>query len=73
MVKILGTARNAGLVLLSALVMGEEVTAQQAAGYALCLGFFGAYNYYKMTEKHVPVSHAKEEIMPLKADVEVGK
>ena len=50
MVKLLGTARNAGLVLISALALGEEVTLQQAAGYAVCLGFFAAYNYYKMTE-----------------------
>ncbi|KAH8088664.1 hypothetical protein JL720_6614 [Aureococcus anophagefferens] len=37
MVKLLGTARNAGLVLLSALALGEEVTAQQALGYGICL------------------------------------
>ena len=50
MVKLLGTARNAGLVLVSAVALGEEVTTQQALGYALCLAFFGSYNYYKMTE-----------------------
>ena len=44
----MGTARNAGLVLFSALFLGEVVTAQQAFGYAFCLGFFGLYNYYKM-------------------------
>ena len=51
MVKLLGTARNAGLVLLSALALGEEVTAQQAVGYGICLAFFAAYNYFKLTEK----------------------
>ncbi|KAH8055218.1 hypothetical protein JL720_14327 [Aureococcus anophagefferens] len=51
MVKLLGTARNAGLVLLSALALGEEVTAQQALGYGICLAFFAAYNYFKLTEK----------------------
>lgn len=50
MVKLLGTARNSGLVLFSALVFGEQVTAIQAFGYAYCLAFFGAYNYFKMTE-----------------------
>ena len=54
MVKLLGTARNAGLVLISALALGEEVTLQQAAGYALCLIFFALYNYYKMTEPKAP-------------------
>jgi len=50
MVKLLGTARNAGLVLVSALALGDEVTGQQAAGYALTLAFFGVYNYLKLTE-----------------------
>ena len=50
MVKLLRTARNAGLVLFSALAMGEEVTGQQALGYTICLLFFGCYVYYKLTE-----------------------
>mmetsp|Transcript_10797 Transcript_10797/g.32191 ORF Transcript_10797/g.32191 Transcript_10797/m.32191 type:complete len:251 (+) Transcript_10797:1-753(+) len=64
MVKLLGTARNAGLVLISALALGEEVTRQQACGYAVCLGFFAAYNYYKMTEPKAPppkVAPAEDE------------
>ena len=50
MLKLLGTARNAGLVLFSALFLGEEITPLQALGYALCLAFFGLYNYYKMNK-----------------------
>jgi len=47
MIKLLGTARNAGLVLVSALALGDEVTRTQAAGYVLTLGFFAVYNYLK--------------------------
>ena len=66
MVKLLGTARNAGLVLFSALAMGEEVTGQQALGYTICLLFFGCYNYYKLTEtKAVPSQQS--------ADAEAGE
>jgi len=50
MIKLLGTARNAGLVLVSALALGDEVTRTQAAGYALTLGFFAVYNYLKFHE-----------------------
>ena len=48
MLKLMGTARNAGLVLFSAIFLGDEITATQAFGYAICLFFFGLYNYYKM-------------------------
>jgi len=47
MLKLMGTARNAGLVLFSALFLGEEITSLQALGYVLCLIFFGMYNYFK--------------------------
>ena len=45
--KLLGTARNAGLVLFSACFLGEHVTPTQGFGYAVSLGFFGVYNYVK--------------------------
>jgi len=48
MLKLLGTARNAGLVLFSAVFLGEEITPLQGFGYALSLAFFGLYNYYKI-------------------------
>ena len=48
MLKLLGTARNAGLVLFSAIFLGEQITALQAFGYLVCLYAFGLYNYYKM-------------------------
>ena len=41
---------QAGLVLFSALFLGDEITATQAVGYAICLFFFGLYNYYKMNK-----------------------
>ena len=47
MLKLMGTARNAGLVIFSALFLGETISSTQAAGYALCLAFFGMYNYFK--------------------------
>ena len=48
MLKLMGTARNAGLVLFSAIFLGETITTTQTVGYAICLFFFGLYNYYKM-------------------------
>jgi len=48
MLKLLGTARNAGLVLFSAVFLGEEITPLQGFGYALSLAIFGLYNYYKI-------------------------
>ena len=46
----MGTARNAGLVLFSAIFLGETITAVQTFGYLVCLTFFGLYNYYKMNK-----------------------
>lgn len=48
MLKLMGTARNAGLVLFSAIFLGETITGLQAFGYFVCLVFFGVYNYFKM-------------------------
>lgn len=48
MIKVMGTSKNAGLVLFSVFFRGEIVTAQQAFGYAWSLLFFGLYNYCKM-------------------------
>ena len=46
--KVLGTARNAGLVLVSSWLYDESITRLEAAGYMLSLGAFGAYNYFKI-------------------------
>ena len=43
--KVLGTARNAGLVLFSALVMGEATTPLEIGGYAIALLGFAAVKY----------------------------
>lgn len=48
--KVLGAARNAGLVLLSVLYYGELVSGTQALGYAVSLCFFGLYSFLKMNK-----------------------
>jgi len=50
MLKLMGTARNAGLVLFSAVFLGDTITPTQVFGYGVCLTFFGVYNYYKMNK-----------------------
>ena len=45
--KVLGTARNAFLVVASVYVYGEIVTSLQLFGYMIALGFFGYYTYIK--------------------------
>ena len=50
MIKVMSTARNAGLVLYSVMVHGEIVTVQQGSGYLWALAFFGLYNYFKMNK-----------------------
>mmetsp|Transcript_18047 Transcript_18047/g.41486 ORF Transcript_18047/g.41486 Transcript_18047/m.41486 type:complete len:113 (+) Transcript_18047:169-507(+) len=45
--KVLGTARNAGLVVFSTLFLGEQVGLLELVGYSLSLFFFALYNYYK--------------------------
>ena len=47
--KVCGTARNAGLVVWSALMMGEHVSQLEAAGYTVSLIAFGVYNWLKVT------------------------
>ena len=46
--KVLGTARNAGLVLLSPLLYHEVITPLEGVGYAISLLAFGLYNYFKI-------------------------
>lgn len=46
--KVLGTARNAGLVLLSAWLYNERITSLESFGYAISLAAFAAYNVFKM-------------------------
>jgi hypothetical protein len=44
---VLGTARNAGLVLWSAYMLGESISRLELAGYSISLTAFAAYNYFK--------------------------
>lgn len=46
--KVLGTTRNAGLVLFSAVWYQEHITRLEGVGYCISLLAFGAYNYYKI-------------------------
>ena len=46
--KVLGTARNAGLVLFSAFWYHETISQLEATGYAVSLLAFAAYNYFKV-------------------------
>lgn len=48
--KVFGTAKNAVVVYLGALLFAERVTTLQLCGYAVSLAGFGWYNYVKMTE-----------------------
>ena len=45
---MLGTAKNAIVVWIGIVFLGETVTVLQGAGYAISLGGFAAYNYLKM-------------------------
>jgi hypothetical protein len=46
--KVLGTARNAGLVLVASWLYSEHITTIEMVGYAVSLAAFGLYNYFKM-------------------------
>jgi len=64
--KTMTMARNAALVLFSALVMGETITSLEATGYTLLLGFFVVYTVAKAHEPKEPpppprVGAAREE------------
>ena len=50
MLKELGTARNAGLVVFGAIVLRETVSPLELSGYVVSLAAFTAYNYYRMKE-----------------------
>jgi len=49
--KTLTMARNGGLVIVSALVMGEPITSLEAFGYTGLLGCFAVYTWLQATEK----------------------
>ena len=46
--QVLGTARNAGLVLFSALFYDERITLLEGVGYGISLLAFFGYNYFKI-------------------------
>lgn len=61
--KVLGTARNAGLVIFSFVFLQEVVTSLQGVGYTMSLVAFGFYNYFKMSQV-APAAH-KTNIEPV--------
>eukprot|EP00511_Aplanochytrium_stocchinoi_P006909 CAMPEP_0204828794 /NCGR_PEP_ID=MMETSP1346-20131115/6726_1 /ASSEMBLY_ACC=CAM_ASM_000771 /TAXON_ID=215587 /ORGANISM="Aplanochytrium stocchinoi, Strain GSBS06" /LENGTH=367 /DNA_ID=CAMNT_0051958125 /DNA_START=293 /DNA_END=1396 /DNA_ORIENTATION=- len=60
--KILGTVRNAGLVIFQVIFAGEIITAQQFGAYGLTIVAFGFYNYFKMQKSApAPTQYTKVE------------
>ncbi len=56
MLKAIGAARTAGLVLFCAFFLGEEVTQLQFVGYGVSLAAFAWYNYLTLaTQPPAPV------------------
>lgn len=57
---MLGTAKNAIVVWIGIVFLGDEVTSLQGGGYALSLAGFFAYNYLKLQQpagaNHTPTS-----------------
>lgn len=76
-IKVVGVAKDAGVVLCSVLMLGERVTKLQVAGYMCALGGFGLYNYvkYRMAEAARDAAGAlQEKLMADKVSVqELGK
>lgn len=56
--KTMTMARNGGLVLFSALLMGESISNLEALGYTGLLGCFAMYTYVKSTEAAKPTAVA---------------
>jgi hypothetical protein len=48
--QVLGTAKNAIVVWIGIVFLGDEVTSLQGGGYALSLAGFFAYNYLKLQQ-----------------------
>ena len=46
--QVLGTARNAGLVLVSAWLYNEKISLLEGVGYSISLAAFCAYNVFKI-------------------------
>ena len=46
--KVLAAARNAVLIIFSALLLGEKVSALELGGYGFSLVCFALYNYFRM-------------------------
>ena len=64
--KVFGTAKNAVVVYLGALLFAEHVTALQLCGYALSLAGFSWYNYAKATEpSRREIPRKSRQISPL--------
>ena len=55
--KTLTMARNGGLVIASAVLMGEPISGLEAFGYTGLLSCFAMYTYVKAQEGTVPMPH----------------
>lgn len=72
--QVLGTVKNAGLVIFCVIFLGEEVTSLQGLGYSIALAGFTWYQLVKMSgrppAKELPGS--KQELRTSDADVQLG-
>ena len=59
------TPRVGRLVIVSAIVFGEEITALEAVGYTGLLGCFTVYTYVKATETEAPPRSSEQEMKAL--------
>lgn len=59
--KVLGTARNAGLVVFCWLFLGETITALEGFGYVLALSAFSFYSFLQIEKKRREAEAVEEE------------
>jgi len=70
--KTLTMARNGGLVIVSALVLGEPITSLEALGYTGLLGCFAVYTWLQATEKKPPAPNTAAAVEPSPAVDSLG-
>jgi len=68
--KVLGTARNAGLIVFCAVFMGEHITALESCGYVVALTAFSYYSYLQLTK---PAPAVVKSLPPVDVDVVLGR
>eukprot|EP00040_Diaphanoeca_grandis_P036432 m.232182 g.232182 ORF g.232182 m.232182 type:complete len:347 (-) comp33616_c2_seq5:176-1216(-) len=59
--KVLGTARNAGLIVFCAVFMGEHITALESGGYVVALAAFSYYTRLQLLKSSAPPAVTAEK------------